>query len=34
VLEAEGVGGDGVAILEEIRSLEGTIRARQLYGER
>ena len=34
VLEAEGVGGDGVAILEEIRSLEGTIRARLLYGKR
>jgi D-3-phosphoglycerate dehydrogenase len=34
VLEAEAIGADGPAILEEIRRLEGTIRARLLYDKR
>ncbi len=34
VLEAEGVGDDAPAILEEIRTLDGTIRARLVYARR
>ena len=31
VLEADAIGAEGAAILEQIRMLEGTIRARLLY---
>jgi D-3-phosphoglycerate dehydrogenase len=33
VLEADNVGAEAAAILEEIRTLEGTVRARLLYEE-
>jgi len=33
VLEADNVGDDAAAILDEIRALDGTIRARLLYEE-
>lgn len=32
VMEADGVGGDAEAVLEEMKAVEGTIRARLLYA--
>jgi len=32
VMEADGMGGDAEAVLEEMKAVEGTIRARLLYA--